>query len=70
MHRKALTLHETIGNKEGIANAYGNLGIMYQIRGDLDKAEAKYLKALSLFQQIGAMPQVEQTKDRLRKLHE
>jgi tetratricopeptide (TPR) repeat protein len=70
MHRKALTLHETIGNKQGIAKAYGNLGIMYQTRGALEKAETKYRKALSLFQQISAMPQVEQTRDRLRKLRE
>ncbi len=39
-----------------MANNYGDLGIVYRIRGDLDQAEMMYRKALGLFQEIGAMP--------------
>ena len=31
MYRKALELNEALGRKEGMANQYGNLGIVYQI---------------------------------------
>ena len=37
-----------------MAAAYGNLGAVYQMRGDLTQAEAMYRKALTLFQEIGA----------------
>lgn len=33
---------EALGRKESMASDYGNLGILYQTRGELDQAEAKY----------------------------
>ena len=36
-----------------MAAAYGNLGIVYQIRGDLDKAEAMYRKSLAINKELG-----------------
>ncbi len=49
-------------NKEMLAVASGNLGIVYQTRGDLDQVEAMYEKALALFESMGARPQVEQVR--------
>ena len=37
----------------GMASAYGNLGTVYQIRGDLTQAEAMYRKALELSETLG-----------------
>jgi protein O-GlcNAc transferase len=45
MHRQALELNQALGYKEGMANQYGNLGLVYRIRGDLDRAEAMYRQA-------------------------
>ena len=53
MYRKALELNEALGRKEGIAGAYGNLGIVYQSRGDLTQAEAMHRKALELDEVLG-----------------
>ncbi|AHF05500.1 hypothetical protein MARPU_09455 [Marichromatium purpuratum 984] len=33
-----------------------NLGLVYRIRGDLDRAEAMFQQCLTLFQEIGARP--------------
>jgi tetratricopeptide (TPR) repeat protein len=38
---------------EGVANAYGNLGLIYQTRGDLDRAEDMQLKSLKLNEELG-----------------
>ncbi|MCF1184027.1 hypothetical protein L0E83_11355 [Marichromatium gracile] len=35
-----------------------NLGLVYRIRGDLDRAEAMLLQCLTLFQEIGARPRI------------
>ncbi len=53
---KALVLLEASGHKENMANIYGNFGIAYRIRGDLEQAEAMYRKSLALFQDIGGAP--------------
>ena len=34
MYEKSLAIHEALGSKEGMAIQYGNLGILYQTRGD------------------------------------
>ena len=49
----ARSFEEELGSKEGMANAYGNLGIIYQTRGDLDRAEDMQLKALKLIRGAG-----------------
>ncbi len=40
-------------NSEGQAVAYGNLGVVYKTRGDLDKAEEMYLKSLAIEEALG-----------------
>ena len=59
MHKKSLALEEELGRKEGMASDYGNLGIVYRTRGDLDRAEEMYEKSLELFRQVGAAPKIE-----------
>ena len=54
MYQKSLAINEALGRKEGMANQYGNLGIVYQTRGDLDGAEAMYQKAYFLFKELGS----------------
>ena len=45
--KAVLALGEQHGDKEEIAWAYGNLGVVYQTHGDLDKAIEYYQKALA-----------------------
>ena len=42
------------GDKEWLAIAYGNLGLIYKTRGELDKALEFYLKALKLNEELGS----------------
>jgi tetratricopeptide (TPR) repeat protein len=53
MHRTFLKLEETAGDKEGLAIAYGNLGLIYRTRGDLAEAEQMHLKSLGLEREVG-----------------
>ena len=53
MYKKALAIDEKLGRQERMANQYGNLGILYQTRGDLDRAEEMYKKALAIAQKLG-----------------
>jgi len=63
-----LQLYEVLGSREGMAAAYGSLGIVYQTLGDLAEAAAMYKKSAALYQQVGATPQVQQLQDLLDKL--
>ena len=53
MYGKSLALSEALGRKEGMANQYGNLGNLYSIRGDLDRAEEMYEKSLEIDEALG-----------------
>jgi len=48
-----LELYEWLGNKQGVADAYANLGILYQMLGDLAPAEAMFKEALKLDEALG-----------------
>jgi tetratricopeptide (TPR) repeat protein len=48
-----LALYEWLGSKEGVAAAYGNLGMLYKALGDLAPAEAMYKEALKLHESLG-----------------
>jgi tetratricopeptide (TPR) repeat protein len=60
MHRKALEINEKLGCLEGIADQYGNLGIVLKQRGDLDGARKLWTKARDLYQKIGMPHKVEE----------
>ncbi|MCH8181430.1 MAG: ATP-binding protein, partial [Proteobacteria bacterium] len=51
--RVSLAINEEIGNREGIANNYGNLGQILQTRGDLDGATEMFGKSLAINEEIG-----------------
>jgi tetratricopeptide (TPR) repeat protein len=67
-YRKVAELGESSNDPALLAVAYGNLGIVYEIRGDLDQTVAMYNKALVLFQTVGATAQVKQVQGFLDKL--
>ena len=54
MLKKSLALEERLGHKEGMANDYYNIGILYQLRGELENAEKMYQKSLFLFTEINS----------------
>ncbi|HBS28608.1 MAG TPA: hypothetical protein DEB06_03955, partial [Phycisphaerales bacterium] len=41
------------GRPEGMANDYGNLGVVLKTRGDLDGAEAMFRKSLEINERLG-----------------
>jgi class 3 adenylate cyclase len=55
---KALVIHEEIGNRNGVARNTGSIGELYgtkEFEGyDVQKAEDYLLKAMSMFEEIGA----------------
>ncbi len=59
MYGKSLSIEEELGRKEGMAIVYGNMGNVYQIRGDLDKAEEVWTMSMQLFDSIGAKDKIE-----------
>jgi len=48
MYQKSLDIFERLGHREGMANQYGNLGVLYQVRGELGRAEEMYLSSLQI----------------------
>ena len=46
--RQALNLWEQLENERGMANAYNNMGIIYDYRGQFDKSVEQYSQALEL----------------------
>jgi tetratricopeptide (TPR) repeat protein len=55
MFRKALEIDEKVGRLEGMANAYGNLGIVMRTRGDLDGAEGMFRTSLEIEEKLGRL---------------
>jgi hypothetical protein len=53
-----------------MANDYGNLGLLYCTRGELDQAEAIFKKSLALFEEIGMKDKVERVRGMLASLRE
>ena len=53
MHQKALAIEEKLGREKGMASQYGNLGIIYETRGELDRAEEMYKKVLAIEEKLG-----------------
>jgi tetratricopeptide (TPR) repeat protein len=53
MQKKSLAIAEKLGSREGMASAYGNLGLIYQTRGELDRAEEMQKKSLAINKMLG-----------------
>ena len=52
-YEKALKIHEEMGNREGIANDLGNMGICIPDTGRPQKSLQHYEKALKIHEEIG-----------------
>ncbi len=46
-------MEEALGHKEGMANSYSNLGIVYQTLGEVEKALEMNSKALAIDEALG-----------------
>lgn len=68
MYKKSLKINEELRRKEGMANSYGNLGNVHQIRGELEQAEEMYKKGLDLYKEIGAKQQADKVESLSKKL--
>ena len=53
MFNKSLAIDKELGRKLGMANAYGNMGIVYGAQGDLDKALDMFNKSLVIDKELG-----------------
>jgi tetratricopeptide (TPR) repeat protein len=53
--RKLQAIEEDVDSLEGIANTYGNLGVVLQTRGDLDGAEEMYRMTLAIHEKLGSL---------------
>lgn len=53
MLQKALSISKEFNQQEGMANAYGNLGVVFQMRENLDAAEDMHHKALAIDEKLG-----------------
>jgi tetratricopeptide (TPR) repeat protein len=53
MYETALANYELVGSKEGMANAYFNLGLLHGSRKDLKRAEEMYRNSLEIFETLG-----------------
>ena len=51
--QKALVIQKVIGDKQGEASTYGNLGVVFQSVGQYNKAEEYLQKALVIRIEIG-----------------
>ena len=50
-----MEIDKKIGHSEGVARHCGNLGLIYKMRGELDKAEEMYLKSLEIDKKLGRL---------------
>ena len=62
MLRRAIEIEEKLGRPEGMAKQYGNLGAIYEERGDIKKAREYWVKARDLFAKIGMPNEVKKVE--------
>ncbi len=65
LHREASEILENIGAKCDLAEAYYQLGLTQQKMGN-PESEENFLKALQLFNDIGAPKQVEKVQEAMK----
>jgi len=65
MYLRARDLNDELGRKEGVAINSGNLGNLYQQRGDTARACQHWARARDLFREIGS-PTAEQVEGWMR----
>jgi hypothetical protein len=55
-----------LGSKEGIAKAHGNLGLVYEARGNKTQMSECMTKARDLYREIGIEKDAEEMERRMR----
>ena len=68
MYRKGLEIDEKLGRLEGMASKYGNLGLVFRTRGDLEEARKLWTKARDLYAKIGIPHMIEEVQGWLDEL--
>lgn len=61
-HQKALAIYKSLNNKNGMASAHGNLGIVYELMGHQTIAIEHWEISLVLFTEIDAKPFIEKVQ--------
>ena len=62
---KSLTIMEELGNRPDMAGIYHQLGIIAQVTGRLDEAEAWFRKSLTIEEELGNLSLIAMTYGRL-----
>jgi hypothetical protein len=57
-----------LGNQLGVASTLGQMGLMSEHLGNLELAESLYRQALEIFENLGAKPQVNGTRQNLQRV--
>ena len=55
---------------EGQASSYHNIGVVYEVMGDIRKAVSYTEKALMMFRDIGNVPNAQTATNNLQRLYE
>jgi len=58
MYKKALKISKQLGDLGSISSGYGNLGMVYQTRGDLKQAELMLKSALEIEEKLGRASEI------------
>lgn len=67
---KAIELHESIGNKLGVAICYSSVGIVNHMMDNVQTSEDYINKALALYTDLGYVSGIKESYDHLRQLAE
>lgn len=68
--RKSVAAFEAVGNQEAVAFQTGNLGIVYEQRGELERAVETLERAVELFREVGTERSTEVYETTLAQLRE
>jgi serine phosphatase RsbU (regulator of sigma subunit) len=69
-YQKALTVYERIGDQQGIANCYNNIGNIHNVQGRYAEALESYQKALTIFERIGDQQAIAICYNNIGNIHE
>jgi tetratricopeptide (TPR) repeat protein len=64
-YQRALDIFERLGDQDGMAGSYHQLGILAQARGDYDEAARQYQRALDIEERLGDQAKMATTYSQL-----
>jgi len=68
--QKALKINEELGDMQGVATSYNNIGLVHQNLGKLEYALEHYLKALKINEELGDMQGVATSYNNIGLVHQ